>query len=34
MCMNYDVDPNMKTRNYSKIRFKPLVDFELQQILN
>ena len=34
MCTNYNVDPNTKTLNYSKIRFKPLIYFELQQILN
>ena len=34
MCTNYNVDPNTKTSNYSKIQFKPLIYFELQQILN
>ena len=31
MCMNYNVDANTKTSNYSKIRFKPLIYFELQK---
>ena len=31
MCMNYNVDSNMKSSNYSKIRFKALIYFELQQ---
>ena len=34
MCMNYNVDSNMKSPNYSKIWFKPLIYFELQQSLN
>ena len=34
MCMNYNVDSNMKSSNYSKIQFKPLIYFELQQSLN
>ena len=34
MCMNYNVDSNMKSLNYSKIRLKPLIYFELQQISN
>ena len=34
MCMNYNVDSNMKSSNYSKIRFKGLIYFELQQSLN
>ena len=34
MCMNYNVDSNMKSSNYSKIRFKALIYFELQQSLN
>ena len=34
MCMNYNIDSNMKSSNYSKIRFKPLIYFELQQSLN
>ena len=25
MCTNYNVDSNMKSSNYSKIRFKPLI---------
>ena len=33
MCMNYNIDSNMKSSNYSKIRFKPLIYFELQQSL-
>ena len=32
--LNYNVDSNMKTSNYSKIRFKALIYFELQQSLN
>ena len=32
--MNYNVDPNMKTSSYSKIQFKALIYFELQQSLN
>ena len=31
MCMNYNVDSNTKSSNYSKIQFKPLIYFELQQ---
>ena len=31
MCTNYNVDSNTKSSNYSKIRFKPLVYFELQE---
>ena len=34
MSKNYNVDPNMKTSNYSKVRFKALIYFELQQSLN
>ena len=34
MCMNYNVDSDMKSLNYSKIRFKALIYFELQQGLN
>ena len=34
MCTNYNVDSNMKSLNYSKIRFKPLIYFELQKSLN
>ena len=34
MCMNYNADSNMKSLNYSKMRFKPLIYFELQQSLN
>ena len=34
VCTNYNVDPNMKSWNYSKIRFKDLIYFELQQSLN
>ena len=37
MCTNYNVDSNMKSLNYSKIskiRFKPLIYFELQESLN
>ena len=30
MCMNYNVDSNTKSLNYSKIRFKPLIYFELE----
>ena len=29
MCMNYNVDSNMKSSNYSKIQLKPLIYFEL-----
>ena len=28
---NYNADSNTKTSNYSKIRFKPLIYFELEQ---
>ena len=31
MCMNYNVDSNTKSSSYSKIRFKPLIYFQLQQ---
>ena len=31
---NYNADSNMKSSNYSKIRLKPLIYFELQQNLN
>ena len=31
---NYNVDSNTKTSNYSKIRFKALIYFELQKSLN
>ena len=34
MCTNYNVDPNMKTSNYSKVRFKALIYFELEQTSN
>ena len=34
MCMNYNVDSNTKSSNYSKIQFKALIYFELQQSLN
>ena len=34
MCTNNNVDSNMKSLNYSKIRFKPLIYFELQQSSN
>ena len=30
MCTNYNVDSNMKSSNYSKIRFKPLNYFEFE----
>ena len=30
---NYNVDSNMKSLNYSKIQFKPLIYFELDQTL-
>ena len=30
MCTNYIVDSNMKSSNYSKIRFKPLNYFEFE----
>ena len=29
--MNYNVDPNTKTSNYSKVQFKPLIYFGLEQ---
>ena len=29
MCMNYNIDSNTKSLNYSKIRFKGLIYFEL-----
>ena len=32
--LNYNVDSNMKSLNYSKIQFKALIYFELQQSLN
>ena len=31
MCTNYNVDSNTKSSNYSKIWFKPLIYFELDQ---
>ena len=31
MCTKYNVDSNMKSLNYSKIWFKPLIYFELDQ---
>ena len=31
MFMNYNVDSNTKSLNYSKIQFKPLIYFELDQ---
>ena len=31
---NYNVDSNTKSLNYSKIQFKALIYFELQQSLN
>ena len=34
MCMNYNVDSNMKSSNYMKIQFKALIYFELQHTLN
>ena len=34
MCTNYNVDSDMKPSNYSKIRFKALIYFELQQSSN
>ena len=34
MCMNYNVDSNTKSLNYSKIWLKPLIYFELQQSSN
>ena len=30
---NYNVDSNMKTSNYMKIRFKALIYFELQETM-
>ena len=30
--MNYDVDLNAKTSNYSKVRFKAFIYFGLEQI--
>ena len=34
MCMNYNIYSNMKSLNYSKIQFKPMIYFELQQSSN
>ena len=34
MCTNYNIDSNMESLNYTKIQFKPLIYFELQQSLN
>ena len=34
MCMNYNVDSNTKSLNYSKIWFESLIYFELQKSLN
>ena len=34
MCMNYNVDSNTKSSNYSKIQFKPFIYFELQESSN
>ena len=34
MGKNYNIDSNMKSLNYSKIQFKPLIYFELQQSSN
>ena len=34
MCTNYNVDSNMKSSNYMKIRFKALIYFELQHTSN
>ena len=31
---NYNVDSNMQSSNYSKVQFKALIYFELQQTLN
>ena len=31
---NYNADSNTKTSNYSKIQFKPLIYFELEQTSN
>ena len=32
--LNYNADSNTKTSNYSKVRFKPLIYFELEQTSN
>ena len=32
--LNYNVDSNMKTLNYSKVRFKALIYFGLEQTSN
>ena len=32
--LNYNVDSNMKSSKYSKVWFKALIYFELQQTLN
>ena len=32
--LNYNADSNMKTSNYSKVRFKPLIYFELEKTSN
>ena len=32
--LNYNVDSNKKSSNYSKVLFKALIYFELQQSLN
>ena len=34
MCTNYNIDSNTKSLNYSKIQFKPLIYFKLQQSSN
>ena len=34
MGMNYNIDSNTKSLNYSKIQFKPLIYFELQESRN
>ena len=34
LCLNYNVDCNSMSSNYSKIRFKPLIYFELKQSSN
>ena len=34
MQSNYNVNSNMRSLNYSKIRFKALIYFELQESLN
>ena len=34
MCMNYNVDSNTKSLSHSKVQFKPLIYFELQQSSN